>query len=29
MKIPAKFNVYIWLVNTICKARRFTFAEIN
>ena len=29
MKIPAKFEEYIWLVNTIRKARRITFAEIN
>ena len=29
MKIPAKFKEYIWLVNTIHKARRITFAEIN
>lgn len=29
MKIPAKFKEYIWLVNTIRKARRITFAEIN
>lgn len=24
MKIPAKFKEYIWLVNTIRKARRIT-----
>lgn len=29
MKIPAKFKEYIWLVNTIRKARRITFPEIN
>ena len=29
MKIPTKFKEYIWLVNTIRKARRITFAEIN
>ena len=29
MKIPSKFKEYIWLVNTIRKARRITFAEIN
>ena len=29
MKTPAKFKEYIWLVNTIRKARRITFAEIN
>ena len=29
MTIPAKFKEYIWLVNTIRKARRITFAEIN
>ena len=29
MKIPAKFKEYIWLVNTIRKARRITFAEIQ
>lgn len=29
MKIPDKFKEYIWLVNTIRKARRITFAEIQ
>lgn len=29
MKTYAKFKEYIWLVNTIRKARRITFAEIN
>ena len=29
MKIPIKFKEYIWLVNTIRKARRITFAEIQ
>jgi len=29
MKTPAKFKEYIWLVNTIRKARRITLAEIN
>jgi hypothetical protein len=29
MTIPAKFKEYIWLVNTIRKARRITFAEIQ
>ena len=29
MKTPTKFKEYIWLVNTIRKARRITFAEIN
>ena len=29
MNIPAKFREYIWLVNTIRKAKRITFAEIN
>ena len=29
MTIPAKFKEYIWLVNTIRRARRITFAEIN
>ena len=29
MNIPTKFKEYIWLVNTIRKARRITFAEIN
>ncbi len=29
MKIPAKFKEYIWLVNTIHKTRRITFAEIQ
>ena len=29
MTIPAKFKEYIWLVNTIHKARRITFAEIQ
>ena len=29
MKIPAKFKEYIRLVNTIRKARRITFAEIQ
>ena len=24
-----KFKEYIWLVNTIYKARKITFAEIN
>jgi hypothetical protein len=29
MNIPTKLKEYIWLVNTIRKARRITFAEIN
>ena len=29
MNIPTKFKEYIWLVNTIRKARRITFADIN
>ena len=29
MTIPAKFKEYIWLVNTIRRARRITFAEIQ
>ena len=29
MTMPAKFKEYIWLVNTISRARRITFAEIN
>lgn len=29
MTIPAKFKEYIWLVNTIRRARSITFAEIN
>ncbi len=29
MTVPAKFKEYIWLVNTIRKARRITFAEIQ
>ena len=29
MKTYTKFKEYIWLVNTIRKARRITFAEIN
>ena len=29
MKTPALFKEYIWLVNTIHRARRITFAEIN
>ena len=29
MSIPTKFKEYIWLVNTIRRARRITFAEIN
>ena len=29
MKRPAKFKEYIWLMNTISKARRITFSEIN
>lgn len=29
MKTPAKFKEYIWLVNTIRRARRISFAEIN
>ncbi len=29
MTIPAKFKEYIWLVNTIRKARRISFAEIQ
>ena len=29
MKVPAKFKEYIWLVNTIRKYRRISFAEIN
>ena len=29
MKTPEKFKEYIWLVNTIHKARRITLAEIN
>ena len=29
MKTPEKFKEYIWLVNTIHKAKRITLAEIN
>ena len=29
MNIPTQFKEYIWLVNTIRRARRITFAEIN
>lgn len=29
MNIPTKFKEYIWLVNTIYKARKITLAEIN
>ncbi len=29
MKTYTKFKEYIWLVNTIHKARRITFAEIQ
>lgn len=29
MKYPALFKEYIWLVNTIYRARRITFTEIN
>lgn len=29
MKTPIKFKEYIWLVNTVKKARRITLAEIN
>lgn len=29
MNIPTKFREYIWLLNTIRKAKRITFAEIN
>ena len=29
MNIPTKFKEYVWLVDTIRKARRITFAEIN
>lgn len=29
MKIPTLFKEYVWLVNTIYKAREITFAEIN
>ena len=29
MTIPAKFKEYVWLVNTIRKAGRITFAQIN
>ena len=29
MKTPIKFKEYIWLVNTIRRARRITLAEIN
>ena len=29
MKTSAKFREYIWLVNTIRKAKRITFSEIN
>ena len=29
MKTPTLFKEYIWLVNTIRKAKRITFAEIN
>ena len=29
MKTPAKFKEYIWLVNTIRRARRISLAEIN
>ena len=29
MKVPTLFKEYIWLVNTIKRARRITFAEIQ
>ena len=29
MKTPALFKEYIWLVNTICRAKRISLAEIN
>ena len=29
MKVPTLFKEYIWLIDTIWKARRITFAEIN
>lgn len=29
MKVPAKFREYIWLVETISKAKRITLQEIN
>ncbi len=29
MKTPAKFKEYIWLINTIRRAKRITLAEIN
>ncbi|MBR5743994.1 MAG: WYL domain-containing protein, partial [Muribaculaceae bacterium] len=29
MKIPALFKEYIWLVNTIRRAKRISLAEIN
>ena len=29
MKVPEKFKEYIWLVNTIRKARRITFEELQ
>lgn len=29
MTVPAKFKEYIWLVNTIHRFKRMTFAEIN
>lgn len=29
MKIPSLFKEYIWLVNTIRRARRISLAEIN
>lgn len=29
MKTPAKFKEYIWLVNTISRARKISFAEIQ
>lgn len=29
MKIPTLFRDYIWLVNTLRKAGRISFAEIN
>lgn len=29
MTVPAKFKEYIWLVNTIHRFKKMTFAEIN
>ena len=29
MKIPTLFKEYIWLVNTIRRAKRISLAEIN